>query len=153
MRLMCTLIMLLALPLAARGDSLPDGGLSGPEVASALKSAGYPADLTADGAGTPSIRSSTGKILFFVHFFHCGPELRCGSVEFTAPFRHNFVSTAMIGAWNRQERFGRAFQDSHGIAWLAMDAETSHGMTTEALGANIQRWIAVLGAFGAFIAK
>jgi hypothetical protein len=153
MRLIYALIMLLALSLVARADNLPDGGVSGPEVAAALKSAGYPADLIADGAGAPSIRSSTGKILFFVRFFQCGQQLRCGSVEFSAPFRHNYVSTPTISAWNRQERFGRAFQDSHGIAWVEMDVETSHGMMTEALAANIQRWIAVLGAFGAFIAK
>jgi hypothetical protein len=153
MRLICALIMLLALPLVARADSLPDGGVSGPEVAAGLKSAGYPADLTADGTGVPSIRSSTGKILFFVRFFQCGQELRCASVQFSAPFRHNYVSTTTISAWNRQGRFGRAFQDSHGIAWVEMDVETSHGMTTEALAANIQRWIAVLGGFGAFIAK
>lgn len=152
MRLICTLVVMLALPPAAWADSLPDGGVTAPEVAAALKSAGYPADLTADGAGIPTIRGSTGKVLFFVHFFQCSPALRCASVQFTAPFRHNFVSTTTIGAWNRQGRFGRAFQDSHGIAWLAMDVETSR-MTTEALEANIRRWITVLAGFEAFVGK
>ena len=34
-----------------------------------------------------------------------------------------------------------------------MDVETSHGMTTEALDANISRWILVLNAFETFVAE
>jgi len=152
MRWICTLIAMLVLPLTAQGGGLPDGGVTAPEVAAALKSAGYPADVTADRLGQPIIRSSTGKVLFIVYFFQCGPELRCASVEFTAPFRHKYATPAIIGAWNREKRFVRAYQDSHGVAWLAMDVETSHGMTTEALEANIVRWISVMSGFETFTA-
>jgi Putative bacterial sensory transduction regulator len=153
MRWICVLIGMLALPLIAHGESLPDGGVSAPDVAAALKSAGYPADVTADHAGEPAIRSSTGKTLFFVRFYQCGPALRCGSLQFAAPLRHNLVAPSTIGTWNRQGRFGRAFQDSHGIAWLAMDVETSRGMTTDALAANVREWITVLTGFETFIAR
>jgi Putative bacterial sensory transduction regulator len=153
MRSICALIVLLTLPLAARADSLPDGGVTAPDVAAALKSAGYPADVTADRSGQPYIRSSTGKVLFLVHFYQCGSELRCASVEFIAPFRHKYSTQAAIGAWNREKRFGRAFLDSHGAAWLAMDVETIHGMTTEALEADVKRWTNVMSEFEAFVAR
>jgi hypothetical protein len=147
MRWICTLIVTLALPLAAQGESLPDGGVTAPEVASALRHAGYPADPIADRAGTPLVRSSTGKVLFNVSFYQCGAELRCASIEFLAEYRRKAVAPAIIAAWNREKHFGRAFQDRNGISWVAMDVETSHGMTTEALAANVSRWITVLNGF------
>jgi hypothetical protein len=153
MRWICALLVLLVLPLAAHGEALPDGGVTAAEVAAALKGAGYPADATSDQSGEPFIRSSTGKTLFIVHFFECGAELRCGSVQFTASFRRKFATQATIGAWNRERRFGRAFLDSRGVAWLAMDVEASHGMTTEALQADVARWIAVLNSFETFVAR
>jgi putative sensory transduction regulator len=153
MRWICALIVLFAVPLTARAGLLPDGGVSAPEVAAALKNTGYPADVTADRSGGPLIRSSTGKMLFDVDFYQCGQQLRCASVQFTAPFRYKGFTQTAIGAWNRDKRFGRAFLDSHGIAWLAMDVETSRGMTTEALEANISRWISVMNAFDTFAAR
>jgi hypothetical protein len=153
MRWMFGLIMLLALPLAARGTPLADGGVTAPEVAAALKNAGYPADISADRSGDPLIRSSTGKLLFDIYFYQCGTELRCASIAFLAPFRRKNASQAVVAAWNRDRRFGRAYMDAHGIAWIAMDVETSHGMTTEALGANIDRWIGVMNAFDADVGR
>jgi hypothetical protein len=153
MRWIRVLLVLLTLPLAARGEGLPDGGVTAAEVAATLKNAGYPADSTADRSGEPFIRSSTGKTLFIVHFFQCGPELRCGSVQFTATFRHKFATPATIAAWNRERRFGRAYEDARGVTWLAMDVETSHGLTTEALQADVARWISVLNSFETFVAR
>ena len=153
MRWSYLLILLLALPFAAHGELLPDGGLTAPEVAAALKHAGYPADVTADKSGTPSIHSSTGKELFEVRFFQCGAQLRCTSIQLTAQYRHKLVSSVTIAAWNRERRFARAFQDIRGVAWVAMDVEASHGITTEALAANIDRWIAVMNGFDAFVGR
>lgn len=151
MRWIPLLIALLAPPLAARADAIPDGGVTAPEVASVLRAAGYPADVIADHAGNPLIHSSTGKVLFHVLFYQCGTELRCASIQFSARSARRSVSPATIAAWNREKRFGRAFQDKWGLAWVAMDVEASRGMTTEALAANITRWIAVLNAFEVFV--
>jgi hypothetical protein len=151
MRWMC-LIVMLALPLAVVAEPLPDGGISAPEFAAALKTAGYPADITNDRLGDPMIRSSTGKVLFDVYFYQCGTQLRCTSIQFTAPFRHKAATATTIAAWNRDRRFGRAFLDFRGTPWIAMDVETT-GMTTEALAANLERWVNVLGSFEVFAAR
>jgi hypothetical protein len=151
MRWICALIMAFAMPLAARGEGLPDGGVTAPEVAAALRHAGYPADPIADRAGAPLIHSSTGKVLFNVYFYQCNTDLRCASIEFITEYRRKGVAPASIAAWNREKHFGRAFQDRNGISWLAMDVETSQGMTTEALAANISRWITVLNGFETFL--
>src|ERR1700722_8928376 len=108
MRHVYALIVMIALPLAAQGGLLPDGGVSAPEVASALHAAGYPADTTTERSGSPTIRSSTGKTLFFVHFFQCDTQLRCAAIQFTATLRHKPVPPAAVAAWNRERRFGRA---------------------------------------------
>jgi hypothetical protein len=152
MRRIFALIVMLILPLGANGENLPDGGVTAPEVAAALKKTGYPADIIADRAGDPLVRSSTGKVLFYVHFYQCSTDLRCASIQFAARFRHKAVTAATIAAWNREKRFGRAFLDRNGVAAVAMDVETSHGLTTEALEADINRWITVLTAFATFIA-
>jgi hypothetical protein len=151
MRWICALFVTLALPLAAQGEGLPDGGVTAPEVASALRRAGYPADPTANRSGAPLVHSSTGKVVFNVHFYQCGMELRCASIQFIAEYRRKGVPPAIIAAWNREKHFGRAFQDRNGLSWVAMDVETSHGMTTEALAANISRWITVLNGFESFL--
>ena len=147
------IVLLAAQTLAVQAEPVADEGVSAPEVAKALGQVGYPADITADRAGDPLIRSSTGKVLFDVYFFQCGQKLRCTSIQFTAPFRHKAVPAATIAAWNRDHRFGRAFQDLHGIAWVSMDVETTRGMTTEALQADISRWITVINAFEVFVAR
>ena len=149
MRWICALILVL-MPTFALGGLLPDGGVSAPEVAAALKDAGYPADMTQEHAGDPLIRSSTGKLEFNVAFFQCDQQLRCASLQFTAPFRRR-ATAPLIATWNREKRFGRAWLDGRGIAFLSMDLETSHGMTTEALKANIVRWVAVMTAFDGFV--
>lgn len=153
MRWMYALIVTLTLTMSAQGKELPDGGVTAPDVASALRDAGYPADVVADRSGDPLIRSSTGKTLFNVYFYECGTELRCASIQFTAPYRRKGVTPATIAAWNRERRFGRAFQDRNGVSWLSMDVDTSHGVTTEALEANINRWITVMNAFEIFVAE
>jgi len=153
MRWIYPLIVMLALSPGARGGLLPDGGVTAPEVAGALKDAGYPADVATDQGGDPMIRSSTGKTLFNVYFYRCGNALRCASIQFTAPYRRKGVTQATLAAWNRERRFGRAFQDSDGTAWISMDVETRRGVTSEALEANVNRWITVLHAFEVFIAE
>jgi Putative bacterial sensory transduction regulator len=147
------LIVMLAVPLVGQAGPLPDGGISAPELATALKTAGYPADITNDRVGDPMIRSSTGKVLFEVYFFQCGTQLRCTSIQFTAPFHRKAATPSTIAAWNRDRRFARAFLDFRGVAWISMDVEATHGMTIEALGANIQRWVSVLSAFDVFAAR
>jgi hypothetical protein len=151
MRRILVLMMVLAGSSVARGETLPDGGVTAPEVAGELKKAGYPADfIAADHSGGPLVRSSTGKFLFNVRFYQCDAQLRCASITFIAPGHRKLLTAATIAAWNRDRRFGRAFQDGSGAAWIAMDVETGRGMTTEALGANISRWIGVLDAFESF---
>jgi len=147
------LVAMLSLPLAAHAGPLPDGGVSAPDLAAALKAAGYPADITNDRMVDPLIRSSTGKMVFEVNFFQCGKELRCTSFQFTAPLHRKAMTPSAIAIWNRDRRFGRAFLDFRGTPWISMDVEATHGMTTEALGANIERWVGVLSAFEVFAAR
>ena len=127
--------------------------MSPPEVARVLRDAGYPADVTADRSGDPMIRSSTGKQLFIVYFYQCGSQLRCTSLQFTAPFRHRAVSSASLAVWNRDHRFGRAYLDFRGVARVSMDVETSGGVTTDALRADLSRWISVIGEFETFTGR
>ena len=145
-------IVMFCTPIAAQGQRPGDGGVSAPEVASALKEAGYPAVIGADRSGDPLVRSSTGKAAFDVYFYQCSAQRRCTSIQFITPYRRKGVTQTTIAAWHRDRRFGRAWLDN-GIPWLSMDVETSRGVTTEALVANIDRWITVVTAFEVFAGR
>jgi len=146
------LVAMLGLPLAGHAGPLPDGGVSAPELAAALKTAGYPADITNDRMGDPMIRGSTGTVVFEVYFFQCGAELRCTSIQFTAPFRRKALTATTIAIWNRDHRFGaRSGFPRHPVDF---DGCRSHAWDDDgALGANIQRWVGVLSAFEVFAAR
>jgi hypothetical protein len=153
MRTLFILLAFFALADPVRGQTSRNAGVSPPEVAAVLRGAGYPADDSDGRASGPEVRSSTGKIGFSVRFSRCDSELRCATVAFAAAFPRGYVSTATVNAWNRQAQYARAFQDKNGAAELAMEIDTSHGMSADAISASIQDWITALNGFAAFIAR
>jgi hypothetical protein len=153
MRSLFILLAFFALVDPARGQTSPNAGVTPPEVAAVLRGAGYPADDSDNRAGAPEVRSSTGKIAFSVRFSRCDAELHCATVAFAAALPRGYVSTATVNAWNRQAQYARAFQDKNGTADLAMEIDTSHGMSADSISASIQDWITALNGFAAFIAR
>ena len=150
MRWSLTFVIGLSLALAippARAMPLPDGGVSAEQVAAALRSVGYAAEVSTDKSGDPLVRSKSGGAKFGIFFYQCGNDARCRSIQFSAGFTQRGVKPAAIGEWNRTKRFGRAYQDKTADPWVEMDMDTTRGVSSDALEANIERWIAVLSEF------
>ena len=145
--------VLLALASAALAGPLPDGGVTGKEVAAALLSKGFQAELTTDKEGDPLIRSSSGGTRFGVYFYECHGKPRCTSIQFSAFIKAKQVTPEKIVEWNRKNRFGRAYLDDDSDPWVEMDVDVEHGATTEALTNDLDRWVSVLGTFGKFLEK
>ena len=149
-----TLIVLAALVLmGGTPAAAEDGGVTAEEMAAALKNAGYPAEISKDRSGDPLIKSTSGTAKFGVFFYQCGGQLRCKSVQFSAGFSQKGVKAAKLADWNRNRRFGRAYQDNVADPWVEMDIDAARGLPAEVLESNVDRWIAVLSEFQRFITR
>jgi hypothetical protein len=150
---MKALHLLLALLLAcggaasARAMALPDGGVTAAEVTAILQQRGYPATSSTDQVGDPLLKSTSKGVNFSVYFYTCNKSPRCTSIQFYAGFKKPGISASQIGEWNRTTRFGKAYLDKDGDPNVEMDMDVEHGATTEAIANDLDRWIAVLGAF------
>jgi hypothetical protein len=131
----------------ASASSLPDGGVTGAEVASVLQQAGYKAEITTDDGGDPLIKSASGGVNFSVYFYECHKTPRCGSIQFYAGFKKPGIGEAVISEWNRTTRFGKAYLDKDSDPRVEMDMDLQHGATTEAIANDIERWAGVLAHF------
>ena len=146
-------IALLYSTTGASAAPLPDGGVTAPEVARVLQSKGFQAEVTTDKQGDPLVRSSSGGSKFGVYFYECKGQQRCPSIQFSAGFAGTGITAAKVAEWNHSNRFGRAYQDKDNDPWVEMDVDVEHGAHTEALANDLERWIAVMGAFMRYIGR
>jgi len=115
----------------------------------ALQAAGYTAKLEKDGTGDPMIRSAVNGHPFRIVFYGCKANKNCATVTFAAGFdKKSATGLASINAWNRKNRFGRAYLDDEGDPILGMDVDLDDGGMSSALFTdNLEFWTAVTGAF------
>jgi hypothetical protein len=142
--------MLAAASGAAFAEPLPDGGATAPEIAGVMKGQDFPVETTKDKDGNPLLRSSAQGYGFSVYFYGC-KETRCDSIQFSAAFNSKDVKPEKIAEWNRTRRFGRAWLDDDAAPWVEMDVDLEHGATTEAVAADLERWVSVLTGFNSFV--
>jgi hypothetical protein len=130
---------------------LPDGGVTPQEMVEVLKAGGYPVEM-AGSNGAPVINTSANGINFGIHFFECAPDGRCQSMLFSASWHIAAISDARMMDWNRTKRFGRGYLYD-GVPIVEMDIDVHHGVTTEALVSNLDRWKLVVKEFPAFFRR
>lgn len=147
------MIVLAACILMRGAPAAAADGVTAEDVAAALKNAGYPAEIAKDRSGGPLIKSTSGTAKFGVFFYQCGGQSRCKSVQFSAGFSQRGIKAAKLADWNRNRRFGRAWQDNTADPWVEMDIDATRGLPSDVLEANVDRWISVLGEFQKFITR
>lgn len=141
-----TALMLGVSPALAR--PLADGGVTADEVAAVLQAKGYQAKISKDHEGDPKIQSSTDGLSYEIYFYGCHKGPRCSSLQFSTAFHVDGGMTyERINAWNRGNRFGRAYLDDEKDPYIEMDLDVEHGFSTEAVDNNIDTWDAVVPAF------
>jgi len=138
-----------ALPGAAMAGPLPQGGVTGQEMAAVMRAMDLPVEVTIGRDGDPLIFSRVGGQRFGVYFYQCEAG-RCGSIQFSAGFQAAaVVPMVRVMEWNRTKRFGRAYLDG-GTLFVEMDMDVERGATTEAMENNLERWAAVVEQFPKF---
>ena len=120
-------------------------------VASALLAAGYKAEVKKDDTGDPLISSSSSGSKFAIFFYNCSNNANCATVQFHAAFdtpTDKTPSLEQINAWNRTQRFGRAYLDKEGDPAIEMDIDLDDGGISQALFIdNLEFWVSVLAEF------
>jgi hypothetical protein len=115
----------------------------------ALAAAGYKADRGTDKVGDPMITSALSGTTFQIYFYNCTDHENCPTVQFHSGYDlTDPASLDHVNAWNRGQRFGRAYLDKVGDPILEMDLDLDDGGVSEALFIdNIQFWASVLAKF------
>lgn len=115
----------------------------------ALADAGYEATLGTDNAGDPVITSKHEGSVFKILFYNCTDNTNCATVQFHSGYElDGKIALDRINAWNRSQRFGRAYLDDEGDPIVEMDLDLDDGGVSKALFAdNFEFWISVLNQF------
>lgn len=120
-------------------------------VARALLASGYQAEMKKDGEGDPMIMSASSGTKFGVFFYNCTNHANCATVQFHAGFDTDpgkAPSLEKINAWNRTQRFGRAYLDNEGDPVIEMDIDLDDGGMSQPLFLdNLEFWVSVLAQF------
>lgn len=119
----------------------------------AMQDAGYKAELTADSAGDPMIRSSSGGSNFTIFFYGCTDNKDCRTVQFYAGWSDpDNASLRAMNDWNRDNRFGRAYLADDGSARVEMDVDMDDGGISRLLFQdNIEFWEIIMTKFEEYI--
>lgn len=117
-------------------------------IATALRDAGYRAELTKDGGGDPLIKSSASGVSFSIFFYNCTANKDCSTVQFHAGFNQPGITLDKINSWNARHRFGRGYLDDEKDPRIEMDVDLDKGGMSNALfKANLDTWESLLGEF------
>jgi hypothetical protein len=147
-------LFLIAAPAAAR--DLPDGGLTATEIASWLISNGYPAQVKPDPTtpGDQIVSTATDGINVDIYLYDChgdGDARRCTSMQYAAGWPANSGYTYdKINAWNRANRYIKAYLTKTGGLFGEYDMDVSPGGTFEMLNDELQNWRSVVVDFNKY---
>jgi hypothetical protein len=132
---------------SAEAAPLP-GGVTAADVAQALQAKGYKAEITKDEQGDPLVTSALDGSNFRVIFYNCKSSPRCTDISFATAFDLKTGSTfEKVNAWNRKNRYGRAYLDDDRDPFIEYDVDFERGATSEAVENAIERWAAVIPSF------
>jgi len=141
----------LILAPAAQAEDLHKGGMTGPEVVAWMQKAGYKAELGKDDGGDPMISSAAEGQTFKVYFYDCEAG-RCKALQFSAGFDLKTPLTLdKINAWNRKNRYLKAYLDEDGDPYVQYDVNVNAGRTVEGLDDDFGVWTGMIGDFTTFI--
>ncbi len=145
-----------ALVLAALCAVLPPAAraaegtrITGPQLVTILQDLGYRATLDEDGVGDPMVRTGMGGYNVFVYFYECETGA-CGSLQFVLGLDlEDGTTPAVIEAFNRDRRWGRAHLDDERDPFLRMDVEVLHADHRAHIASDADIWEGLVTEFAA----
>jgi hypothetical protein len=103
-------------------------------LAQAMREAGYPAELAADGFGDPLIKTSFAGYGGSIYFYGCAPESHdgCESVQFRAGLdRKAPMTVELVNEIVKKYRYTALWLDQDGDPWVNFDLFTGTGIARE----------------------
>ncbi|MFI4973854.1 MAG: YbjN domain-containing protein [Caulobacterales bacterium] len=149
---LAALAMSSAVGASALADRAVEGGVTAQEMAKVLQDKGYPAEITTDDQGDLKIKSVLSGTHFTVFFYGCNHGPRCSSFTFQSGFHiDGGMALARINSWNKDKRFLKGWLDDVNDPYVEMDVDAQHGLDTDALTGDIDRWVSDLPGFISYI--
>ena len=118
-------------------------------LVAALQRAGYKAMLTYD-EGKPEIESSAAGATYYLYFQGCDSKEGCSDLMLQSAYDldKGAVSIEQMNAFNKDNRWARAYLDDEGDPILEYDVMFANGQTDEAVFIeDVKAWDDVLGRF------
>jgi hypothetical protein len=145
------LFLAVAAPQTARAQTpaaAPFVGLTPESVHGWLASAGAElGDVTREN-GDVYFEVRDGGTVWFVFFYGCETDGRCGDLQFNAIFDGTGVSTEAVNDWNRSQRWLKAFRsetDGQTVVFVQQDVMLVSGQAVEQLADPTLVWLQGLG--------
>ena len=136
-----------AAPVAAQTVTASDPQ----SVVAALQAEGYAAKMEKTSDGDPVIRSQSSGSSFSVFFYNCEKGQKCATVQFHAGYNTDIDKGPplhKINAWNKTNRFGRAYLDDENDPIVEMDVDLDDGGMSRALFIdNLEFWTSIMAKF------
>lgn len=138
-------------PAAAK--DLPAGGLTIEELSNWAHGIGLTPQIQTGANGAQTLLIVTDKSRWHIAMDDCKKNGRCGSLIFSIGLStKGAFSAAQINAWNRSNRWARAYLDEENDPWLDYDVDLSPGGTYEGLNDQFTIWRDSLTNFRKFLA-
>jgi len=128
--------------------------VTGREMRELMKRFGYLVRLRKDGGGDPLLETTLDGTPFKVYFYGCdkASTRTCGSIQLAAVLRpKNPQDTSRINAWNRDQRYGKAYRHKNGNVVLHMNINIRHGVTIGNLRVWFDWWRLGLRGFKRYV--
>ncbi|HEV7226815.1 YbjN domain-containing protein [Brevundimonas sp.] len=152
------LTLAVALPGAARAQDAAVApafvGLTPESVRDWLSTAGAQVgEVTRDGEDV-FFRVDDAGLVWFVFFYGCEADGRCGDVQFNAVFEGQGVTVEEVNAWNREQRFLKAFltqAEGQPVVFMQFDVLLTSGLPVEQMADPTIVWLEGLTRASTFL--
>lgn len=141
------LALTVAAPQAARAQTAPAApfvGLTPESVHDWLAGAGAEVgDVTRNDEDVYFQVRDSG-VVWFVFFYGCEADGRCGDLQFNAIFDAAGISTDVVNDWNRSQRWQKAFRsdaDGQPVVFVQQDVMLISGQTVQQLADPTVVWL------------
>ena len=153
----------LALSLAAPGgaraqEAAPSApafvGLTPESVRDWLVAAGAEAGEVMREDGDVFFRVDDAGVVWFIFFYGCEADGRCGDMQFNTVFDGTGVSADTVAAWNREQRWLKAFAtDANGqpVVFVQFDVLFVSGQSVSQLADATVLWLEGVDRFAAHL--
>jgi Putative bacterial sensory transduction regulator len=142
-----TALALLFGSAGAIAKDIPATGVTIDEVVAWLQGGGYKAQIQTTSDGDRNVESASNGVDFHVFLYDC-KNARCGSLQFSYGLDTKGAWTAdKLNAWNRDNRWTKAYVDKVNDPWLEYDVDLTPGGTYELLDDEFLTWRNALNDF------